>query len=581
MIFINIFASILVGTYLIIYRYIYPKKKINLLYLLITISLLPLISIIRKGTYQSGDLSLHIKLAMQFFENLQQGIIIPEWIPNHCYGYGCPVYIFLFILPYYIISIFHIIGYSFINSAKILLAISFITSGIGMFLWIKNEFNEKAGFVAALFYLYSPYHLIDLSFRASVGELLSMVFLPFSFLLTKKVTESRRPLFFIGNGIIFALLILSHQVTSFVAFPLILLYGYIVWKRTKKRKISTLVIMAGSVIYGLLLTTFYWIPILAESKYTLFSNQDSIQFNPFQYFFYSPNRFGLLFQGHQGELYFLVGYTEWIVVGLSIIILFRKKVQGKAKVLLYSNLILFAVFFVMMQSFTLPLWQVLPLLKGFQFSWRLSIETSLFISVMAAIVVNTIKRNLFTIIFCVITVLYTVLNWGNRTMLPNVTDAILSKQTLFLEKPGFVEITTPKWVDQYEPWIGKVPTTHLEVISGKAQIKEVSRLVEHHEYIVDASTTTLLKENTYYFPGWEIFVNDHQVQINYMNKKYQGVMTFSVKKGLNMIDVIYTNSIDRIIGRWISIIALFFLILYITISIIDRFSKKLKLLPKG
>ncbi len=581
MVFLNIIVSAIVGIGILIYYYIYPKKKINLFYLLLIILLLPLISILRNGTYESGDLSFHIKATMEFFENLQQGNIVPEWTVRHCYGYGCPEYLYLFDLPYYIISFIHIIGFSFIASAKLLLAVSFIASGIGMYLWIKDELGEKAGFVAAIFYLYAPYHLIDLSFRASVGELLSMAFLPFSFLLTKKMAETNRPVFFIGNAIVFACLILSHQVTSFVTFPLVLLYGFLVWKRIKKRKLSMLLITFASIISGLFLSAFYWVPILSESKYTLFSGQNDIQFNPFQYFFYSPNRFGLLFQGHHGELYFLIGYTQWIVIGISLFMLFRKKIPEKEKVLLWANVIFFALFFILMQSFTKPLWQILPLLKGFQFSWRLSIEITVFISIMAAIVVKTINRNTFTLILCVITIFYTILNWSNRTMLPKVTDATLSTQTLFDEKSGFVDLTTPKWVDQYQPWIGKTPKTHLEVLSGRAQIVEVTRQVTKHEYVVDAKTNAKLKENTFYYPGWKLLVNNQEVPVSYQNKSYPGVMIFTVKKGLYKIDVLFTDTIDRVVGKWISGIAGFILLIYsLYLVLIRRLTKPLRFAPK-
>lgn len=582
MIVINILASIVVGAGLLIYYYIYPKKKLNLWYVLIILSLLPLLSILRKGTYESGDLSIHIKFAMQFFENLQQGNFFPEWIPRHCGGYGCPVYIFLFVLPYYLISFFHILGLSFIASIKFMIALSFFFSGIGMFLWIKNELNEKAGFVAAIFYLYSPYHLIDLHFRASIGEVLSMAFIPFIFLWTKLLIETRKPLYFVGNAILFGLIILSHQVTSFVIFPIVLLYALFVWKREKKRKISSLVISVVAIFYGILLASYYWIPILAESKFIQFNAQNAIQFAPFSDFFFSPNVFGFLFQGHHGELYFSVGYTQWIIVGISIFLLIKKELPKKEKSLLLASILLFTIFFIMMQPITANLWHILPLLKGFQFSWRLLIEIVVFISVMAGVVVTIIKQNLFTIILCVITILYTILNWGNRTMLPNVTDAELSHQIIFEETPGNIEITSPRWVDQYKPWVGKNPKSQIEILSGTATIKPLYRYVTKHAYnITVSSKNAIIKENTFYYPGWEVFANNHRLPINYTTAKYPGVITFALTKGNYTVDLMYTDTTDRKLSKLLTFISGGLLSIYVLIFLICKpkfYSRRFKFL---
>lgn len=581
MIEINILTSLVVGIGIIIYYYIFPKKKPKPLYLLILISLLPLISILRRGTYESGDLSFHIKLAMQFFENLQQGILIPEWIPRHCSGYGCPIFIYMFFLPYYVVSFFHVIGFSFIASMKSLIALSFISSGVGMFLWIKKELGEKAGFTAAIFYLYAPYHLMDMHFRVDIGELLSIALLPFIFLFTKLFMETSRPIYFISNAVVLALLILSHQVTAYVTFPLAILYIIFILKRNKKIKLSIILFTLTSFLFGLLLSSFYWIPILFEKQYILYNADNIIQFIPVSYFFYTPGRFGLLYQGHHGELYYSIGYTEWFVIILSIYLLLKKKIHGITKTFLIINLLLFTVFFFMMLSISNPLWQHLPLLKSFQFSWRLLIEEIFFISIIAGILVKTINQNTFTLFLCSITVLYTILNWGNRTMLPNVTDKTLNNELVFKEYPGQVDITTPKWVDQYKPWIGTVPENHIDILSGQAKIKELERITTKHKYIISTKTNVSLKENTYYYPGWEVFINNQQVPINYRDKKYPGVIMFNLKKGLYYIDIVFRDTPDRLISKWVSGITAIFLLLYtIYLLTMSNLPKRLRLSPK-
>src|SRR5581483_11648273 len=113
MILVNlvIFFSLLIS--FVLFNIFYPSRKIPPLIIIPIISLLPLVNLLRPGTYASGDLSLHASYLMSFYENLKQGVLIPEWGGKLCYGYGCPTFIFEYNLPFYIASFFHFIGFSF------------------------------------------------------------------------------------------------------------------------------------------------------------------------------------------------------------------------------------------------------------------------------------------------------------------------------------------------------------------------------------------------------------------------------------------------------------------------------------
>src|SRR3990167_11398567 len=143
MVFVNIIASVLVFGGALVYRYIYPKKNVNLLVLLILISFLPLISMLRSGTYQSGDLSLHAIRTMSFYKILFIEHILPRWTPEFYAGYGDPYFAFAYFLHYFLGAVFHYIGFSFLASLKLLMALSFILSGIFMYIFVKDELGEN------------------------------------------------------------------------------------------------------------------------------------------------------------------------------------------------------------------------------------------------------------------------------------------------------------------------------------------------------------------------------------------------------------------------------------------------------
>ena len=119
MIVVNLIFSTLLLLGIIAYKYVYPKRNINLFFLLILVSFLPLISVLREGSYESGDLSLHAGFAMSFYESLKEGVFIPRWSSEMIYGYGYPLFLFAYPLPYYLTAFFHFLGFSFVNSLKL------------------------------------------------------------------------------------------------------------------------------------------------------------------------------------------------------------------------------------------------------------------------------------------------------------------------------------------------------------------------------------------------------------------------------------------------------------------------------
>src|SRR5579872_2205526 len=122
MVLVNIIASSLIILGVLTYSFIYPKKKVNLFVLLLLISLLPIISIFRTGVYESSDLTFHISESIVFYKSLTQGNIIPIWGGDMNGTYGYPLFMFFYPLPFYIISFIHFVGFTFINSVKILLS---------------------------------------------------------------------------------------------------------------------------------------------------------------------------------------------------------------------------------------------------------------------------------------------------------------------------------------------------------------------------------------------------------------------------------------------------------------------------
>ena len=553
-------ASLLLG--LMTYKYIF-KRKINLLYLLILISILPIISIFRAGSYESGDLSLHTTRLISFYNLLANYHLIPRWTPEFNAGYGDPHFIFAYFLPYLIGSIFHFIGFSFLISIKLLLAISFISSGITMYFWVKEELGKKSGFVAAIFYLFMPYHFVDMHFRVTIAENLSFVFLPLILLAIKKLIEKSTKKWFGILSVSIAFLTLSHQVVSLTFLSIILSYSIFVFFRVNHRKIKTLIYLFTSILMGFLISSFYWLPIVFLAKFTQQgSNPTPISFPDLSQLLFSPWRFGLLFQGHQGELSYLIGYTQLFVVGLSIYLIIRDKFDKKLKNLLIFFLIIFAILVYMILPISKPIWEAIPFLKYSQFSTRLLVLLALCISIIAGIAAKKINKNWFIVPLCFLTIFYTILNWGNRRTIPTINDDYLKEEFSIKPDVSGLEPSSPIWADLSKSQLRTKPKSNIEIIKGKAIIQEISRNPISHVYKINAESKVELKENTLFFPGWVAMVNNKAYPINYKKPSSPGVIIFKLDKGMFDVNIKFTDLPVIILAKWLSLISLLAMAIY-------------------
>jgi uncharacterized membrane protein len=572
MVVISILSSIAVAIGLLFYRYVYPKKKVNLFPLLILLSLLPLSSLLRQGTYESGDFSSNVYKSMSFYQSLLQGNLLPRWAGDLNATYGYPLFLFIYPLPYYLVSVFHFMGFSFIASLKLLLAGSFVASAIAMYFWIKQEFGVLSAFVGAIFYVYAPYHLVDTHFRVSIGEVVAFTLLPLSLFFVSKLIMRNTTRWFVLTTAGLALLLLCNPAISLVAFVFIGAYCLFKWQQGKTRRASTLGRCLLSLAFALLLSAFYWLPVVAESKYTheaLYTK--TVEFVQFPQLIFSHWRFGLLFQGPEGQLSFVIGYAQLLIIVLCITFLVRNKLSTPEKRETIFCLAAIVIVCFLMLPASGPIWDSVSILRNFQFTYRLLLFVALFTAPLAGIMARKLDRKL-VVVLCAFAILQTILNWGNRRTIPQINDSYFQKTLPFSTSgaEGF-QPAVPIWVNPNKPWESVVPSKPLDTLSGKAEVSELKRTSTQHQYLINVITPATFKENTWYFPGWTVFADNKVIPINYENPKYRGIITFHLNRGLYKVDVAFLNTKIRIVSSFASLISLMMLV---SVVIFSRFMKK-------
>lgn len=530
------------------------KDKIFILFLII-ISVLPVLSLLFPGLPITHDGQDHVARIANFYQNLSEGNLIPRWAPNLNWGYGHPILEFLYPFPSYIASIFHFIGFTLVDSTKIVLALGMVLSVPFMYLWLSQFSSKYAALFGAVLYTYAPYRFVELYVRGDIGENLAFVFIPLVLYFIHKLYKKNDYKSAILGGVSLALLILSHNAISLMLVPFILAYCLLLSYFSKNRK-PLIINLSSLIILGFVLSMFFWFPALLEGKYTLrnivtaggyigrFVDLKSIIYSPWSY-------------GGTGQFSVQFGPFQWLAILLSPVTLFILK-KNKEKYYLTLTLIVFCLLSIfIMFPISDFIWSRIILLQNFQFPWRFLAIIVFTSSVLSSLFFDSISKKINIKLVVLVSILIIV-----------VISSFYWKPKAYQNKPesfytGVYESTTdtgesaPIWSVRF---MEKKPKARLEVIDGSASIKELKRTSAYHKYQLIVNRPTLFEENTLYFPGWEIKANGLPLKIEFQNMTYRGVMLFNLPKGNYVVEAKYSETKLRLISDLISVFGLLLLI---------------------
>ncbi len=573
MVFVNIIALFSLLLFLGFIKYIL-HKKIKTIFLVFLFSLLPLISVLRRGVYESGDFNLHIYRSISFYESLRHFNFFPSWGDGLNAGFGYPIFLIINPIPYYAISLLHLTGFTFIASMKLYIIITFIFSGIFMYLFSKKLFkNELAAFTSSIFYLYSPYHLVDMHFRVDVGQLASFMLFPLVCLFFYKSLTEKENINYIFLGLTFGIFILCHQGIALISLLFFSIFILSYFLKNGLRKSLSHYKIIYSLLIAFLISGYALLPYFTYTKYTLMNLNSTFKVSLLQLneILYSPWRFGLLFQGPNGELSHLIGYVQIFVLAITFYLLLTKKIKKKYYMQILFLFITSIFFIFMLTEYSRILWETVPLLENLLFSSRMLFMITFLISVLAGYLsIQYTNKRFFIYFLILITIFLTILNWGNRRTIPSISDNNLynnlPKSTY--EGEGYAYLI-PRWVINGVKWEHISPLRPLDIIYGQGITKTLTITPQYHEYIVKSNSDTSITENTWYFPGWKLFVNGKETEIYYSDKQHPGLINFSLPRGIWKIEIVYEDLFILKLAKVLSIIT-FSISILITVFLYSR-----------
>src|SRR5689334_849992 len=213
---------------------------------------------------EAGDMIIHWPRMLAFDEALRSGVLLPRWLGGMNGGYGAATTLFYAPLLYYALSAAHAITGDWAAALELVVALAAVGSGLAMYASARAVWSPGASAVAALFYVLSPYHLIDLYHRGAFAELIAFVWMPLVILAFVKLAHGFRAAAFAGGAVAMALLVLTHPPTAYL-FALAYV-AFVTFYAARARQWLPLINGLAVLMMGAALAAFYAAPAVLEKS---------------------------------------------------------------------------------------------------------------------------------------------------------------------------------------------------------------------------------------------------------------------------------------------------------------------------
>ena len=556
--------------------------KRNYWWWLVVLLIVPaFLSLIRPGIHNMQDNMQYFRI-YEMEKCFQDGQIPCRWVPDMGYGFGYPLYIYYSPGPYYLGTLFHKLGFQYIDGVKILFIAGFLISGLAMFELILTIFNNsKAAFIGSLLYIYAPVRAVQVYVRGSLGEFLSMAIFPFLFLFTYRIVKNigKNNILYLGLSV-FCLLV-THNLMSVAFFPILGVWvAVLLFHERNFREIKS--ILSG-LFLGFGLAAFFIVPLIFERKYVHLESMIGGYFdyrqhfvNLFQLFISNHWGYGSSYLGPGDDMSLSVGQIQWISGLLAVILAIKNYSKNKKMsliILALSGVSLLVIFLVHQRSAFI--WENVKFLALFQFPWRFLVISSFLLSLISGYTISNLGGNKQKILMIIAVISIFILYGG---FFKPQKWARTSDQELLSGKE-FVKQQTVSIFD-YLPVSAVLPPNYeapetAEITEGYGNVDDYYKGSNFQNgKITVLSEMAKVRLPIFDFPGMVVTDNGLLIKFNHTDCSGQdycfGQIGFELKKGIHQIAVKLGSTAPRKAGDIISLATTVIMIIFVFRKKINR-----------
>ncbi len=559
----------------------------------------------RPGLPRNTDAELHVFRAAQLGEALRGGAGYVRWAPDLWLGYGYPIFNYYSPLTYYLANLIALVGLDIVTAVKAVFILGLLGAAAGMYVFVRANWGERAGVVAAAAYVFSPYLLfIDPHTRGDLAEFFALALFPWLLWILdaprgywrleigeRQSATPKRVWRAFGNlksaiGVaLWAALILTHALMALVIS--VILVAWMLWqlsanwsRKTTLRQSpslggSSLVIRHLTFVLGL--SAIYWLPFVLERNAVHLNVVGPGQFDFHNHFVAWRDLFAAspaLDLGATAPKYIRnLGLAQWLLALLAIPLVIRFRREPQARLLLFFVLCSAALIFLMLSPSAF-IWEHVPLMPFIQFPWRLLGPAAATLAVCAGANTQYLLPNFkWAKEGITVTALLAILILALPTMYPPAWSAdpwpTSPRGIIGVEQEGRWLGTTSTG-DFIPSTVKSEPPANADLIASyeRGQVdkfdhttlpQSASAAVVEHGPTRDCFTVTspqpfVARVLTFDFPGWRAAVDDQPVPITPSDP--QGLIEFPVPAGTHEVRVEFGSTLPRTVGAVTSVVTL-------------------------
>jgi hypothetical protein len=568
-------------------------------------SLFALGPLLQPGYFWGAHDARHsVYFLFEFDRAIHDGVWWPRWAPDFAFGYGYPFFNIYGPLSTYMGEFAHLLGLDFVDAVKAVFGLSILLSGLSMYGFVRRLVGAAGGFVAAIVYVYAPYHLFDLFVRAALAESVGLIFLPLCLWGFYEVMDRPRPRALLFAGLAYAGLMLTSNLMALLFTPLLGLYVLVLglgrvsafrfWflggesvRRSSSRSVlikelwRVFVPPAVALLLGLGLSAVFWLPAITEFRYVRVDQWYSGRYDfrddfVYAYQLFSPHwGFGISRAGPGDDVSFQLGLVPVVLAVFSLVAVGRLRSGALRRQTVFFQVLSVAATLLMLPT-SVRLWEAFRLVTFAQFPWRFQTVTVVTLAALAGITVHLLaesRRNAAPFVILGLMTLLASYPYVQARIVPPAEGPV-SLAGLMRFQQGADEMTgSTVWVKEIPRWspladlyvAGKPVKSQVDyaalprgVLAGPRAYASYYEIVEYR-----AKEPFRLTFNRFYYPGWHAYLLDLRSEtvtqeLPIVPRGKLGKMTVDVPAGRHLVLLRFEDTPVRKIGKVLSALSLLF-----------------------
>lgn len=503
------------------------------------------------GEPATFDGPIHITNMAMYAQALRDGEVPVTWADGFA-NYGLPTPLVSQQLSSYLGAGLILLGIEPVLAFKVLVMLAGFLGAVGVYWWLRHYTEEISSLTGAWLFLFSAYRITNVYVRGALPEVLALAMIPFVLIGCERIFRSR-PYGLVIYGAALTLLIAAHPFVFFMSLFLLIPYG-VYFSLVYGEKVKTKLAVIGlGFLLALGLNAWYLFPLLLEMKYFVIA-RNTTQLVPDQFLGWENYSVEQWRYFSESDVFvrandIQLGLIESIVLLVGIPFLWWRGRKETKKNRLFLGFVtgstLLAIF--LTTKWSEILYTTLPYLDAIQFPWRF---LSLLILTAALVLALALERIRYRE-WIGIGIIGFLLVWRLPQVYgKNFTVYPLDHYNRTIKNLHFDSLNTI--------WTGNTleyPVKDIkgEIIEGEGSI--VSRIENnsHREYEVEALGDLRMVDYTFYFPGWRVYVDGNEADIEFQDVNYRGVITYQVPKGRKSIVVVFEPTRVRWAGYGVTL----------------------------